>query len=87
MVATALTKPDDLALPFGHWTLDRLEVYLNEEQGSAIKGSRINEILQAEGLRWRKDEHWFGERVDADFAKTRGSFPPSTQSHQKGVPS
>src|SRR5215469_17043480 len=30
VVASALTKPDDLTLPFGHWTLDRLEVYLNE---------------------------------------------------------
>ena len=41
VVATALTKPDDLGLPFGHWTLDRLEVYLNEEKGIAIKRSRI----------------------------------------------
>ena len=78
VVATALTKPDDLALPFGHWTLDRLEEYLTEAKGIAIKRSRINEILQVEGLRWRKDEHWFGERVDPDFAKKRGSSPPST---------
>ncbi len=80
VVATALTKPDDLALPFGHWTLDRLEEYLNEKKGIAIKRSRINEILQAEGLRWRKDEHWFGERVDPDFAKKRGLSPRSTPS-------
>lgn len=78
VVASALTKPDDLCLPFGHWTLDRLEAYLGEEKGIAIKRSRINEILQAEGLRWRKDEHWFGERVDPDFAKQRGSSPRST---------
>lgn len=87
VVATALTKPDDLALPFGHWTLDRLSVYLNEKKGIAIKRSRINEILQAEGLRWRKDEHWFGERVDPDFAKKRGSSPPSTPNHPQGVSS
>lgn len=85
VVATALTKPDDLSQPFGHWTLDRLEVYLNEEKGIAIKRSRINEILQAEGLRWRKDEHWFGERVDPDFAKKRGSSPRSTPLPQKGA--
>jgi transposase len=87
VVATALTKPDDLALPFGYWTLDRLEVYLNEQKGIAIKRSRINEILQAEGLRWRKDEHWFGERVDPDFAKKRGSSRPSTSSHLQGASS
>lgn len=87
VVATALTKPDDLALPFGHWTLDRLEVYLNEEKGIAIKRSRINKILQAEGLRWRKDESWFGERVDPDFAKKRGPLPRSTLGHQRVVSS
>ncbi len=87
VVATALTKPDMLARPFGHWTLDRLETYLTEEKGIAIKRSRINEILQAEGLRWRKDEHWFGERVDPDFAKKRGSSPRSTPSLQRGVSS
>jgi len=87
VVATARTKPDELALPFGHWTLDRLEVYLNEEKGIAITRSRINEILLAEGLRWRKDEHWFGERVDPDFAKQRGRSPRSTQPRPRGVPS
>lgn len=80
VVAAALTKPDQLRQPFGHWTLDRLETSLNEERGIAIKRSRINEILQAQGLRWRKDEHWFGERVDPDLAKKRGSLPRSTPS-------
>ncbi len=82
VVATALAKPDDLTLSFGHWTLDRLEEDLNEHKGIAIKRSRINEILQAQGLRGRKEEHWFGDRVDPDFAKKRGSSPPSTRSHQ-----
>lgn len=30
MVATALTEPTQLGLPFGSWTLDRLTAYLNE---------------------------------------------------------
>jgi hypothetical protein len=34
--------------------------------------SRISELLIAEGLRWRKPETWFGERVDPDFAAKRG---------------
>lgn len=87
VVATALTKPDQLGLPFGHWTLDRLEVYLNEDKGIAIKRSRINEILLAEGLRWRKDESWFGERVDPEFAQKRASSPPSTPLQQRGASS
>jgi len=63
VIAAALTKPDALSQPFGSWTLDRLEVYLNEEKGIPIKRSRIDEILIEEGLRWRTQEGWFGERA------------------------
>ena len=63
VVATALSDPQTLGLPFGCWTLDRLEVYLNEEHNLPIKRSRIDEVLIAEGLRWRAQETWFGERA------------------------
>jgi transposase len=68
VIAAALTKPDALGQPFGSWTLDRLEVYLNEEKGLPIKRSRIDEILIEEGLRWRTQEGWFGERAGRDQA-------------------
>ena len=85
VVAAALTKPEDLGLPFACWTLDRLAAYLNEEHGIAIKRSRIDEILRAEGLRWRKQETWFGERVDPQFAEKRGPSSRSTRRHLTGV--
>ena len=69
VIATALTGPKSLDLPFASWTLDRLATYLNEHEGIAVKRSRIDEILLAEGLRWRKHETWFGERVDPEFAE------------------
>ncbi len=72
VIATALTKPEDLGLPFACWTLDRLEAYLNEVKSIPIKRSRIDEILIDEGLRWRKQETWFGERVDPEFSEKRG---------------
>lgn len=78
VVAASLTKPDDLGLPFGSWTLDRLAAYLDEQRGIPIKRSRIGELLQAEGLRWRTQETWFGERVDPEFAEKRGRSSPST---------
>ena len=71
VVAAALTAPKDLGLPFGCWTLDRLEAYRNEQKGIAIKRSRIDELLHAEGLRWRHQETWFGARVDPEFAEKR----------------
>ena len=81
VVATSLTKPEDLGLPFACWTLDRLEAYLNEEKGLPIKRSRISDILIAEGLRWREQETWFGERSDPAFAAKRGRSSRSTRRH------
>jgi transposase len=78
VVATALSAPQQLGQPFASWTLDRLATYLNEVEGIAIQRSRIDEILRREGLRWRKHETWFGERVDPEFAQKRGPSSGST---------
>jgi transposase len=85
LIAVALSKPADLELPFASWTLDRLQAYLNEQKGISIKRSRIDEILAAEGLRWRQQEGWFGERVDPEFAEKRGASTASTAPHPKAV--
>ena len=87
VVATALTDPQTLGQPFASWTLDRLATYLVEEKGipmkrslkRSLKRSRIDELLLAEGLRWRKEETWFGARVDPDFAEKRGPSNSSTR--------
>ena len=78
VIATALTDPKSLDLPFASWTLDRLAAYLNEQKGIAIKRSRLDEILLKEGLRWRRHESWFGERIDPEFAEKRGGSRRST---------
>jgi transposase len=72
IVVTALTKPTTLGLPFASWTLDRLVAYLREHKGITMQRSRLGEVLLSEGLRWRKAETWFGERVDPEFAAKRG---------------
>jgi transposase len=98
VLAAALTKPAELGLPFASWTLDRLEAYLNEAKGIPIKRSRIDELLLVEGLRWRIQEGWFGERagrekeegssasedapIDPEFARKRGRSRPSTPSRR-----
>lgn len=82
VIAASLTNPAELKLPFGSWTLDRLTAYLHETKGLAIKRSRIGEILQREGLRWRTQETWFGERPDPAFAEKRGPSSPSTKHRQ-----
>jgi transposase len=79
VIHSALSAPQELGLPFGSWTLDRLQAYLQEKKGVAMKRSRIDEILLKEGLRWRQQERWFGWRVDPDFAKKRGPLSSSTK--------
>jgi len=81
IVATALTPPKSLNLPFASWTLDRLVAYVREHQGITMQRSRLGEVLLCEGLRWRKHETWFGERVDPEFAVKRGRSSTSTPLH------
>jgi transposase len=78
VIDTALTPPADLGLPFASWTLDRLVAYLGE-RGIAMRRSRISEIFLREGLKWRREESWFGARVDPDFARKRGRSSGSTR--------
>ena len=79
VLAAALTDPKSLGLPFGSWTLDRLASYLHEQRGIAMQRSRIDELLVREGLRWRTQETWFGERVDPQFAAKRGKSSGSAR--------
>lgn len=79
VLAAALTDPQELGLPFASWTLDRLTTYLHEQRGVPMRRTRIDELLVAEGLRWRTRETWFGERVDPCFAETTpNGYPPSS---------
>jgi transposase len=81
VLEAALTRPSDLNLGFSSWTFERLAAYAQEHLGLPMKKTRIFEILQEEGLRWRKQETWFGERLDPDFAKKRGPSKPSAKNH------
>ena len=84
VIAAALTKPESLGLPFASWTLDRLQAYLSEHKGIGIKRTRVDEILIAEGLRWRKQETWVGQKVDPEFAAKRGRSRNSTRHRRQG---
>ena len=79
VLEAALTRPSDLNLGFTCWTFERLAAYVHEHLGIHMKKTRIFEILQEEGLRWRKQETWFGERLDPDFAQKRGLSKPSAR--------
>ena len=85
IIQTALCNPRELGEDYATWTLDRLVDYLHRVTGIRMKRSRISEIFIAEGLHWRHEETWFGDRVDPDFAKKRGPSKPSTPRLQQAV--
>ncbi len=72
VLEVAATAPAKLDQPFHCWSLKRLQIYLKEEKGLSMKQSRIRQLLHTEGLRWYKQEGWFGERLDPAFAEKRG---------------
>jgi transposase len=85
VITAAPTDPRRLGLPFASWTLDRLAAYLLERKGIAMRRSRIDEILLKEGLRWRRQQTWFGERADPEFAEKRGGSRHSTPHHPRAA--
>lgn len=85
VIQAALTPPQELGLPFASWTLDRLVAYLREELGIGMGRTRVAEVLSNEGLRWRKQEGWFGERVDPEFAEKRGPSSGFMNPRQKAL--
>ena len=87
VLQAARTRPSELGLPFSSWTFERLANYLHEQLGLHMKKTRIFEILQEEGLRWRHQETWFGERLDPEFASKRGRSKPSARPHPTTVSS
>jgi transposase len=84
VIGTALTRPAELGLPFACWTLDRLVADLSEP-GIGMRRSRISEIRRAEGLKWRREETWFGERVDPEFARKRGRSSSATRRRRRAA--
>ena len=59
-------------MEFGRSTLDRLVAYGAEHVGIGVKRVQIYRWLKREGLRWRKEQTWFSQRCDPQFAEKRG---------------
>jgi transposase len=84
IIQTALCNPRHLDEPYATWTLDRLVDYLHRVKGIRMQRSRISENFIQEGLSWRHEESWFGDRVDPDFARKRGAITALYTTPPKG---
>ncbi len=72
IVVTAKTKPEQLGLEFGHWTLDRLVEYINTTLSLPISRSQLAAVLQQAGLKWYQEKTYFSESPDPQFVEKRG---------------
>jgi transposase len=72
LVVTAKTHPQQLNLPFGSWTLDRLVEYSHEHLQIPISRAQLARLLEAEGLKWYQEKTYFTARPDPQFAEKRG---------------
>src|SRR5688500_9980887 len=72
LVLTAKTHPQQLGLPYSHWTLDRLVEYVHERLHIPVSRSQLGAILEQEGLRWYQEKIYFSESPDPPFVEKRG---------------
>jgi transposase len=74
VVSLALQKPRSLGYPFEVWTLERLQRAFAEREGVHLSDSTIWEWIEAEGLRWKRQQSWFHEadKHDPAFVEKRG---------------
>jgi transposase len=72
MVLVAKTHPQQLGLPFGHWTLDRLVEYVNKQLNIPVSRSQLGDILTQEGLKWYQEKTYFTESPDPQFVEKGG---------------
>jgi transposase len=63
VIATALTDPKTLSLPFVCWTLDRPQAYLHEVKGVWIKRTRLDEVERIASEGARAQSTWKGTSV------------------------
>src|SRR6266851_3249903 len=63
---------EDLGLAL--WVLDHAAaLHVPARAGSRHgQNAHVRDPAALEGLRWRKQEGWFGERIDPEFAEKRG---------------
>lgn len=72
LIAAARTHPQAVGVKVGHWTLDRLVEYVNQQLGIGISRAQLARVLENEGLKWYQEKTYFTERPDPQYAEKRG---------------
>jgi transposase len=74
LIGLALQKPQSLGYPFVLWTLERLQRAFEERYDTHLSDSTIWTWMEAEGLKWKRQQSWFheAEQHDPEFVEKRG---------------
>jgi transposase len=77
IVAAATTRPEQLGLPFTHWSLRKLTAYLASRPGRVRIGrERLRQILHARGISFQRTRTWAPRkrpaRLPATYHRTHG---------------
>lgn len=78
IVEVALSRPDDLRLPFTHWSLVKLRAHLIESGiVESISTETLRRMLGERGVSFQRTKTW-KQSPDPDFERKKGLFLPST---------
>jgi transposase len=74
LIGLALQKPQSLGYSFALWTLERLQCAFEERYDTHLSDSTIWTWMEAEGLKWKRQQSWFheAEQHDPEFVEKRG---------------
>src|SRR5215212_6674404 len=73
LINLVLQKPPTFGYPFALWTLERLQQAFFEQEAIHLADSTIWTWVEAEGLRWKRQQSWFRdpEKHDPEFVEKR----------------
>ena len=78
LIRVALSRPEDLGLPFTQWSVSKLKAYcLKEGLIPDISDEWVRRLLRREGVSYQRTKTW-KESNDPDFEVKKTAFSTST---------
>jgi transposase len=78
IVAVALSRPQDLGLPFTHWSLPKLRDHLIESGiVESISHEGVRQVLAERGISFQRTKTW-KQSNDPEFERKKGLYSRST---------
>lgn len=87
LIRVALSRPEDLGLPFTQWSVSKLRAYcLKEGLIPPITGEWVRRLLRREGVSYQHTKTW-KESPDPEFEVKKTAFSTSTSTVPRAGPS